>query len=456
MPAPYALPTPFSATRARFEAGTLSPREHLEACLEVIAAREPVVRAFTVVDAKGARRAADASAARWRAGTPASPIDGMPVGIKDIIETADLPTTFGSPAFAGWCGARDAAAVHALRRAGAVIVGKAVTTEFADVHPGPTTNPCDPRRTPGGSSSGSAAMVAAGMVPVALGTQVGGSILRPASFCGVVGFKPTVGALNRGGIGDQFSQNCLGTLSATLEDGWAVCHEIARRVGGDPGCRPFAGGAQPAAPRRPATLALLETDGWAMAEPGAREALQSLLQRLREAGTAVIDRHGSKRVARLEAAIAGAAEQSLAINDYEKAWPLAEIDARHGALISPGMRERIARGARMSADDYVALLGARDAAREALDALAGEVDACITLSAPGPAPLGLQWTGHSVFNVPASYLRCPALSLPLLQVDGLPLGVQLLGVAHQERALSAVAGWVCRAGGPAGQRLAEP
>jgi 6-phosphofructokinase len=212
MPAPYALPTPFSATRARFEAGTLSPREHLEACLDTIAAREPVVRAFTVVDAEGARRAADASAARWRAGAPASPIDGMPVGLKDIIETADLPTTFGSPAFAGWCGGRDAAAVHALRRAGAVIVGKAVTTEFADVHPGPTTNPRDPRRTPGGSSSGSAAMVAAGMVPVALGTQVGGSILRPASFCGVVGFKPTVGALNRGGIGDQVS-NRLGELT---------------------------------------------------------------------------------------------------------------------------------------------------------------------------------------------------------------------------------------------------
>ena len=442
MPEPIPPPAPFSAIRARFEAGTLSPREHLEACLATIEAREPVVRAFPVVDREGARRAADASAARWRAGAPASPIDGMPVGLKDNIETADLPTTYGSPAFAGWCGGRDAAAVHALRRAGAVIVGKAVTTEFADVHPGPTTNPHDPRRTPGGSSSGSAAMVAAGMVPVALGTQVGGSILRPASFCGVVGFKPTVGALHRGGIGDQFSQNCLGTLSATLEDGWAVCHEIARRVGGDPGSRPFAGGAQPAPPQRPATLALLETDGWTMAEPGAHQALESLLERLRRAGTTVIDRHGSKRVARLEAAIAGAAEQSLAINDYEKAWPLGEIDSRLGALISPGMRERIARGAAMSADDYVALLGARDAAREALHALAGEADACITLSAPGPAPLGLQWTGQSAFNVPASYLRCPALSLPLLQVDGLPLGVQLLGYAHHERALSAVAGWV--------------
>lgn len=441
---PPVLPQSFCAARPRFADGLLTPREVLEQCLAVIEAREPSVRAFACLDVEGARRAADASTARWRAGCPASPIDGLPIGIKDIIETADLPTTFGSPAFVGWRGGRDAAAVHALRRAGAVIVGKAVTTEFADTHPGPTANPRDLRRTPGGSSSGSAAMVAAGMVPVALGSQVGGSILRPASFCGVVGFKPTFGALNRGGLGDQFSQNCLGTLSATLEDAWAVCHEIAQRVGGDPGWPAFAGGSQPADPRRPEVLAVLETSGWDQAEPGARQAFDTLLERLRSRGVTLWDRHQSRRVAHLEAAIASAGERSQAINDYEKLWPLGEIDDRLGEHLSLRLREGVAAGRRMSPDDYAALLAERDAARDALHALFPEADACITLSAPGPAPLGLQSTGNSIFNVPASYLRCPALSLPLLTVEGLPLGVQLMGPHRGERALSAVAGWLAQ------------
>jgi Asp-tRNA(Asn)/Glu-tRNA(Gln) amidotransferase A subunit family amidase len=432
----------FSQARLAFRQGRLSPREYLERCLHTIEAREPTVRAFAHLDVPGARRAADAATRRWREGTPASRIDGMPIGIKDIIETADLPTGFGSPAFAGWCGGRDAAAVHALRQAGAVVVGKAVTTEFADVSPGPTTNPLDARRTPGGSSSGSAAMVAAGMVPVALGSQVGGSILRPASYCGVVGFKPSFGALNRGGLGDQFSQNCLGTLSATLEDAWAVCHEIAQRVGGDPGWPPFAGGASPAPPAQPRILAVLETNGWTRADATAREALEGFLESVRRQGVKLWDRRNSRRVARLEAVIEDASGRSLAINDYEKRWPLGEIEGRIGTRLSLGLRAGVARGRRMSGDRYGALLRERDVARDALGALAPDVDACITLAATGAAPLGLRSTGDSVFNVPASYLRCPALSLPLLQVDGMPLGVQILGLPQGERHLSAVARWL--------------
>ena len=437
---------PFHQARHAFRLGTSSPREYLERCLHTIEAREPVVRAFAALDVDGARRAADAATQRWREGCPVSWIDGMPVGVKDIIETADLPTGFGSPAFAGWRGGRDAAAVLALRQAGAVVLGKAVSTEFADVSPGPTTNPHDARRTPGGSSSGSAAMVAAGMVPVALGSQVGGSILRPASYCGVFGFKPSFGALNRGGLGDQFSQNCLGTLSATLEDAWAVCHEIARRVGGDPGWPPFAGGLRPAPPARPRALAVLETGAWARAEPAARVALDGLLEQLRGQGVKLWDRRTSRRVERLEAAIEDASRRSLAINDYEKRWPLGEIADRIGPMLSPGLRAGVARGRQMSAQRYVALLRERDAARDALAALAGEVDACITLSATGPAPLGLASTGDSAFNLPASYLRCPALSLPLLQADGLPLGLQILGQPGQERALSSVARWLVSKG----------
>jgi Asp-tRNA(Asn)/Glu-tRNA(Gln) amidotransferase A subunit family amidase len=419
-----------------------SPRDLLETCLARIEEREPVVRAFAAIGAEAARKAADASTARWRAGTPLSPIDGMPVALKDILETADLPTGFGSPIFEGKHSGRDSAVAWALRRAGAVIVGKAVTTEFADMVAGPTTNPHDPARTPGGSSSGSAAAVAAGMVPVAIGSQVGGSILRPASFCGVVGFKPTFGALNRGGISDQFSQNVLGTLSATLEDGWAVCHAIASIAGGDPGHLPFVGGAVPLPPRKPATLAVLQTAGWPLAEPGAIDAFQDFLRRLAAQGVHLIDRTTSPRVALLEEAIAEAGPVSQAINHWEKAWPLAELETRHGEAVSAHLREGIAAGRGMTIDDYRVLLHRRDVMRERLALLADEADACIALAAPGPAPVGLAFTGNSIFNVPASALRCPAISLPKLKVSGLPLGVQLLGQPHGERALSGVAAYV--------------
>ena len=173
----------FRDTVPAFMAGSDTPRAYLERCLETIAAREPVVRAWVVTNESGAREAADASTQRWRAGRPLSPIDGMPIGIKDLLETRDMPTRMGCPVYRGKFPRRDNAAVWALRQAGAIVLGKAVTTELGGAHPGPTTNPFDQRRTPGGSSSSSAAAVGAGMVPAALGTQVGGSVIRPASYC---------------------------------------------------------------------------------------------------------------------------------------------------------------------------------------------------------------------------------------------------------------------------------
>jgi len=193
-----------------FASGKDNPRDFLESCIACIQAHEPDVGAFVHMNLDAAREAAAQSAARWKEGKPLSKIDGMPVGIKDIAETVDMPTQMGSPLYKGWQSGRDAATVTALREAGAVIVGKTVTTEFAATYPGGTRNPWDKTRTPGGSSSGSAAAVAAGMLPAALGTQVVGSIVRPASFCGCVGFKPSVGAINRGGSHDAFSQSCDG------------------------------------------------------------------------------------------------------------------------------------------------------------------------------------------------------------------------------------------------------
>ena len=265
---------PFLAVTADFANGKDSPREFLERCIAELEAWEPKIGAFVTLNLAGARAAADRSTERWRAGKPLSPIDGMPIGVKDIIETIDMPTENGSPLFAGFQGNRDGASVAALRDAGALILGKTVTTEFAWMQPRATRNPWDETRTPGGSSSGSAAAVAVGAVSVALGTQVFGSILRPASFCGCFGFKPTVGAINRGGSHDALSQSTHGPLAASLPEAWAVAYEISSRVGGDPGFPGLYGPKTCPAPSKPRRLAVLETDGWGGGDPGGQASVR--------------------------------------------------------------------------------------------------------------------------------------------------------------------------------------
>ena len=273
-PAPVPQAKPFLAAAAQFAGGNDTPRAYLERCLDALAAWEPKIGAFVHTNVDGARAAADASSIRWRDNKSLSAIDGMPVGIKDIIETADMPTEMGSPLFDGWCSGRDAAAVAALREAGAVILGKTVTTEFAATEPRGTRNPWDLARTPGGSSSGSGAAVAAGLVSAALGTQVQGSIVRPASYCGCVGFKPSVGSINRGGSHDELSQSCMGVLAATLEDAWQVASEIAARAGGDPGYPGLVGPLRAPPAVKPRRLVFLETAGWQEASAEAKQALQ--------------------------------------------------------------------------------------------------------------------------------------------------------------------------------------
>src|SRR5215467_6286102 len=280
----------YLARAAQFTSGAENPRDFLEACLANLSTWEPKVGAFVNLNIEGARQAADRATARWRAGAPLSPIDGMPIGVKDIIETADMPTEMGSPLFDGWCSGRDAAAVAALREAGAVILGKTVTTEFAATEPRGTRNPWDPARTPGGSSSGSAAAVAAGLVSAALGTQVMGSIVRPASYCGCYGFKPSVGAINRGGSHDYLSQSCMGVLAATMEDAWQVTSEIAARAGGDPGYPGLVGPLRVPPAAKPRRLVFLETVGWQVASAGAKQALLGAMDQLTDAGVDIVTR----------------------------------------------------------------------------------------------------------------------------------------------------------------------
>jgi Asp-tRNA(Asn)/Glu-tRNA(Gln) amidotransferase A subunit family amidase len=422
-------PKPYLSATPRFAGGADTPRDFLERCLADLAALEPKIGAFVHLGLDAARAAADKSTARWRAGKPLSPIDGMPVGIKDIIETSDLPTEQGSPLFVGCRTERDAASVAALREAGSVIVGKTVTTEFAATEPRGTRNPHDLRRTPGGSSSGSAAGAAAGMFSAALGTQVIGSTIRPASYCGCIGFKATVGALNRGGSYDGLSQSATGVLATTLEDTWQVAYEIAVRAGGDPGYPGLFGPASMPAAKKPRRVAFLETAGWIAASAGARAAMTDALARCKAAGIEVVARSDTK-VAELETAIGEARPLSMRINGWESRWPLNTYRERDASKISKVMLARLAEAEAMTLDDYRDDLAQRNQVRALYAELATECDVCLSLSAPGAAPLGLESTGDPNCTVHASLLGIPAISLPVLQDEGLPLGLQVTGFVN--------------------------
>ena len=436
---------------AAFASGGDSPRAYLERCLEAIAAREPMVKAYAALNEDSARLAADEATARYQAGQPLSAIDGMPISIKDLLETKDMPTQMGCEAYIGHFPRNDNAAVWALRQAGAVVLGKTVTAELGGTHPGPTTNPFDPDRTPGGSSSGSAAAVAAGMVPGAIGTQVGGSIIRPAGFCGNVAFKPTQGGINRGER-QATSMSTHGVHANCIEDMWRTAIEIARRAGGDRGCPGLYGPLTPPSPVKPERLIVLETAGWAVLDDGSKAAFEELLQRLESAGVTLIRRRDNVLVEALEQAIAEAVAICGAITRWENRWGHRNLVALKGEYVSDRLKASLKLAEAMSPDDYRAALAARESAQRCHDMVAPLADAAITLSCPGPAPL---WpgdiqgqpllprpTGDAIFNTPSSMLFAPCVTMPLMAVSGMPVGAQVMGQQHQDAKMTAIARWI--------------
>ena len=432
----------YLAATPDFASGKATPRQFLDRSLELLDEWEPRIGAFVCTSLPAARAAADRSAERWRAGKPLSPIDGMPIGIKDIIETVDMPTEMGSPLFAGWRSEKDAASVRALRDAGCVIVGKTVTTEFAAFHPRGTRNPWNTAHTPGGSSSGSAAAVGAGVLSAALGTQVIGSTIRPASFCGAFGFKPSVNGLNREGSHDYQSQSCTGVLAASLEDAWQVAYEIVARVGGDAGTPGLQGPDKMPPAAKPRRLAVLETAGWDAAPVGAKQQLNECVGRLNWAGIEIRTRQNDDTVAALESELLNAAELSHRCNGWETRWFFRSMRERDADKLSPAIRERSQKYENLTLAEHRADLKERDRVRAVHATLAATCDACITLSAPGGAPAGLAATGNPEFAVPASLLGVPALSLPLFEVDAMPLGLQVIGFRDRDADAFAAAAWL--------------
>jgi Asp-tRNA(Asn)/Glu-tRNA(Gln) amidotransferase A subunit family amidase len=436
---------PYLTAAQNFSSGKETPREFLEGSLALLEQWEPRIGAFVCTNLPAARAAADNSTARWRVGEPLSAIDGMPIGIKDIIETVDMPTEMGSPLFSGWRSEKDAASVRALRDAGAVIIGKTVTTEFAASEPRGTRNPWNVAHTPGGSSSGSAASVAAGIVSAALGTQVISSTVRPASYCGCVGFKPTVNALNRQGSHDYQSQSCTGILGASLEDTWQVAYEIVARVGGDAGTPGLQGPEKAPAAKKPGALAMLETAGWDVASSGAKASLEDCVARLKSAGVVIRTRHNDKTVAALEAELPQVTELSHRCNGWENRWFLHTMRDRDASKLSRLFVERAEKYESLTLDQHRADLKERTRIRAVHAELAAVCEACITLAAPGAAPEGLGSTGNPEFGVPSSLLGVPSLSLPLFEVDAMPLGLQVIGYFNRDADAFAIASWLMQA-----------
>ena len=427
---------------AAFRDGADTPRDFLERCIGEIEAREDEIMAWAHVDFDGARKAADAAGARYRAGAPLSPVDGLPIGIKDLIETADMPTEYGSTLFAGHRPKQDAAVVHALREGGAAILGKTVTIAFGGGDPARTRNPHDTSRTPGGSSSGSAAAVGAPTIPAAIGTHARGSTIRPASFCGAYALKPTYGAINRQGVFSAAdSMDHLGTFAGSLRDVWTIARHMARLAGGDPGHPGLYGGASAPAPRKPMRLIRLEMAGWAETDDATRAAFEEVVRQLAGAGVEIFAKGDDPTIAEYEARLAEMPELWRDLYRFEMRWPMLQYLARYPDDVPPRLKRGLQEGAGLTQETYRAALVRRAHVRTLHSELASRADGFVTLASPGPGPVGMD-QGSAVFNEPSSVLGAPALSLPLMAVDGAPVGAQLMGRIGGDEALTACGLWV--------------
>lgn len=406
----------------RIRRGDCSSLALVEACLARVRVREPEVLAWAHVDADGALAAARERDAEAQAGQPRGPLHGVPLGIKDIVDVAGLPTTAGAREFAHTRPTRDSGAVARLRAAGAVILGKTHTTQFAFRDPAPTRNPWNPAHTPGGSSSGSAAAVADRMVPGAIGSQTVGSILRPAAYCGIVGVKGVHGLVPVDGVVPlAWSLDHVGPFARSVADAALILGVLAGQA-----LEPVA----VPAPRLAIAPQLLER-----AEPELRRHLQAIVERLAAAGARVIELTLPPAFAEIHAA-------GQVVLEAEAATYHQPTFAKYAADYGSGMAEMIARGLARSATEYVTANRARLAFREAVLPLLQAQDALLSPTAPGPAPAGLGWTGDASLCAPWSSAGMPSISLPTgLGAAGLPLALQLVGAPAGLARLLGAAAW---------------
>ena len=413
-----------SGAAAAIAKGDLSAEALVRSCLERVAAREPAVHAFVCLDGD----AALATARRLDREPPAGPLHGIPVGIKDIIATVDMPTECNSPIYKGYRPARDAVCVARLRQAGAIVLGKTVTTEFASSVPGPTRHPRDPERTPGGSSSGSAAAVGDQIVPLAIGTQTGGSVVRPAAFNGVVGYKPAWGLYDATGVKPLAAQlDTVGFMVRSLDDVPIVSGVLA---GGAP--------PKPAETARP-KLAVIRTAQWHFAGPETQKLIETTAARLTDAGAIVRRIDLPEPFGRLESLQRVLMAEGAAAA-FRHEW------AEHRDKLSESFQRLVRRGLETPEAERAEASALVERCRRELPRLFEPGEVILTPSAPGEAPVGLASTGNSVFNRAWTALRVPCLTIPAADgPNGMPLGIQLVDPHGGEEALLGAARWAARA-----------
>lgn len=417
--------------------GLISSEQLVQACFDRIRESEPQVQAWQFLDEKLAlaqARARDQDRAEGRA---IGVLHGIPIGIKDIIDTDDMPTEDGTSLHAGRTPANDATVVALLRAAGAVIMGKTVTTELANMTPGKTRNPQNLERSPGGSSSGSAAAVAAGMVPLAIGTQTSGSVIRPAAYCGVYGFKPTHGLISRHGILKlSRTLDTVGLFARSLEDLALLADPLIMHDEKDFDTRPRARMQFPAMvrsePPLPPSLAFVKTEVWDRADETTQQAFAELIEELGE----------RCKIIELPTSLKVAWEFQRIIAEAETAFNL-DLEWQKGqSVLSPSLRERLERGRSTSALSYQKAVAAIPKLIAEFDEVFDSFDAVITPSTTGTAP-GLDSTGDPVFCALWSLLGMPAVNLPFMTgVDNMPLGVQLVGARLMDTRLLRTAKWL--------------
>ena len=424
--------------RDRLASGALRATDVVEAYLTRIAEREPEVQAWAWLDGDHAMEQARALDRHRETGRAIGPLHGLPVGLKDIIDTAKIPTENGCALDRGRVPARDAFVVERLKSAGAIVMGKTVTTELAFLHPGKTRNPHNPAHTPGGSSSGSAAAVGAGMVPLAVGTQTGGSVIRPAAYCGVTGFKPSFGAIPRRGILTQSPfLDTVGVFAKDPRSAALIAEALFGHDEGDPATRPaphprLFDTARAAPPVMP-TFAFTRPPGWEEADADTKDAFAELVAAL---GDQVFE-------VELPKAFEAAASERQRINFAEMARHYHRYGRDGADLLGPETLAALEEGNATTARDYLAALDWKPVLNAALAEILERCDAILCPAAPGPAPEGLASTGSAIFNGLWTFCGTPAITVPVVTAsNGLPMGVQLVGRIFDDARLLRTAQWL--------------
>jgi Asp-tRNA(Asn)/Glu-tRNA(Gln) amidotransferase A subunit family amidase len=418
--------------------GALTCEELVDACLARIDEVEETVQAWAFLDPQHVRERARAADEARQRGAPLGALHGVPIGIKDIIDTSDMPTEDGTPLHAGRRPRQDATVVSLLRAAGAVVLGKTVTTELAVYAPGKTRNPHDPERTPGGSSSGSAAAVAAEMVPLAVGTQTNGSIIRPASYCGVVGYKPSHGLISRSGIlRESRALDHVGVFARSLPDAALLAQELMAFDASDPDMRPRAAPrlldfvSRP--PPLPPRFAFVKTPMWDQASADTQAAFAELVETLGDRVSEVT----------LPEPFADGVDLHRMIMEADLALNFAPEFERGAAQLSATLREMLERGQRYLAVDYNRALARIPIFNAVLDDVFSEMHAILTPATTGEAPRGLESTGNPVFCTLWTLCGLPAVTVPIMEgTEGMPIGVQLVGPRGDDARLLQCANWL--------------